>query len=132
MNKILIIVIFGLLLSACKPTEKDFINIGESLVRNNLNDPDSAKFDSFYHSSDEIFTPIDRPSGELDGYVCGRVNAKNAYGGYTGKKPYYVHIETKNGKLKKHGPVIIVSDGDQENLFNFKLICPSGIKSKAT
>ncbi|CBJ81184.1 hypothetical protein XBJ1_2058 [Xenorhabdus bovienii SS-2004] len=118
--------ICGLLLSACKPTEKDFINIGESLVRDSLNDPDSAKFDSFYHSSDKIFTPIGRPSGELDGYVCGRVNTKNTYGGYTGGKPYYVHIETKDGKLKKHGPIVIVSDDDQNNLLNFRLVCPKG------
>ncbi|OKO99494.1 hypothetical protein [Xenorhabdus eapokensis] len=112
MSRILIVVICGLSLVACKPTEKDFINIGESLVRNSLKDPDSAKFDSFY-----------RPSGESDGYVCGMVNAKNSYGGYIGKKTYYVYIETKDGKLKHHGPIVIENDDDQAVLDNFRLLC---------
>ncbi|WP_340618463.1 hypothetical protein [Xenorhabdus entomophaga] len=112
MSRVLIVVFFGLSLVACKPTEKDFINIGESIVRDNLKDPDSAKFDSFYPSPDES-----------DGYVCGMVNAKNTYGGYTGKKPYYVYIETKGGKLKHHGPVVIVDDDDQAGLGNFRLLC---------
>ncbi|MGJ0639442.1 hypothetical protein [Xenorhabdus bovienii] len=112
MDRILIVVICALSLAACKPTEKDFINIGESLVRDNLKDPDSAKFDSFYHSS-----------GESDGYVCGLINSKNSYGGYIGKKPYYVYIETKDGKLENHGPIVIANDDDQAVLENFRLLC---------
>ena len=101
-----------MLLAACKPSSEDFIKIGESLVKDGLKDPNSALFESSYHAS-----------GEGDGYVCGQVNAKNSYGGYTGKKPYYVYIETEDGKLKKHGPVVIAGDDDQSALNKFRLFC---------
>ncbi|MGQ7140841.1 hypothetical protein ACUOA8_09325, partial [Escherichia sp. SS-MK2] len=56
-----------------------------SLTKDSPKDPDSAKFESYF-----------RDFGEDAGYVCGYVNAKNSYGAYTGKKPYYVRIEVKD------------------------------------
>ncbi|PXH20479.1 hypothetical protein DMP70_25800, partial [Klebsiella pneumoniae] len=70
------------------------------------------KFESFYHKV-----------GDNDGYVCGNVNAKNSYGGYTGRKEYFVFIETESGKLKNNGPVTIVSDSDSNALEKYKLFC---------
>lgn len=112
MNRLLAVFVCGLALIGCKPTEKDFIKIGESLVRDSLKDPDSAKLESSFHSS-----------GETDGYVCGLVNAKNSYGGYTGKKPFYVYIDTLDGKLKSHSAVVIANDEDQAALEKFRLFC---------
>ena len=112
MKKILIMIVCIPLINAFKPSEKDFISIGEAVVRESLKDPDSAKFESFYHKV-----------GDNDGYVCGNVNAKNSYGGYTGRKEYFVFIETESGKLKNNGPVTIVSDSDSNALEKYKLFC---------
>jgi hypothetical protein len=50
----------------------------EQSVRDNLKDPDSAKF------TDELIVQQD------NGFyvMCGNVNAKNGFGGYTGKTPF--------------------------------------------
>ncbi|EOL9019488.1 hypothetical protein ACP6QU_001066 [Cronobacter dublinensis] len=112
MRRLIFVFICAVALIGCKPTDKDFIKIGENLVRDTLKDPDSAKFDSSFHAV-----------GEMDGYVCGRVNAKNSYGAYTGKKPYYVYIDTEDGKLKDHGAVVIASDDDNSALEKFRLFC---------
>ena len=53
------------------------IEDAQDSVRENLRDPDSAKFKDV-----ELF----RKNGLM--YVCGEVNAKNAYGGYTGFKKF--------------------------------------------
>jgi hypothetical protein len=47
-------------------------------VRSSLKDPESARFGRAL-------------AGKLKGdvLVCGMVNAKNSYGGYTGEKPYF-------------------------------------------
>lgn len=111
-KKSLIFFICLFLISACKPSEKDFISIGEGIVKDSLKDPESAKFSSFFHAS-----------SENEGYVCGDVNAKNSYGGYTGKKPYFIYIETNDGKLTNHGPVTIVADDDKKGLEKYQLFC---------
>lgn len=53
------------------------IHRAESLVRKQLTDPDSAKFDEVV---------FNRPKGS----VCGYVNSRNKFGGYTGKTMFAV------------------------------------------
>lgn len=54
-------------------TKDDLISKGEKAVAYSLKDPESAKFRNV------------RVSPYMGGYVvCGEVNAKNSYGGYTG------------------------------------------------
>lgn len=48
-------------------------------VRANLKDPESARFESL--------TAVKDAAG--DTIVCGMVNAKNSYGGYTGKQQFF-------------------------------------------
>ena len=50
-------------------------------VRQNLKDPDSAKFGSY-----TAFSFIEK--GDKQIAVCGYVNAKNSYGGYGGEQAY--------------------------------------------
>lgn len=112
MKGLVLIFLAACCLTACKPSDKEFVKIGEDVVRQGLKDPDSAKFESNY-----------KPSGDNDGHVCGRVNAKNSYGGYTGYKNFYVYINTKDGKLVDHGPVKIADNEDEEAQANFQTIC---------
>lgn len=58
-------------------TQKTAIERG---IRGRLRDPESARFGRAVSGYDE--------TGLI--YTCGVVNAKNAYGGYTGEKPYMV------------------------------------------
>lgn len=51
----------------------------EAAVRESLKDPLSAQFGASY--------AVETPDKTI--YVCGYVNAKNSFGGYTGKKLYY-------------------------------------------
>ncbi|WP_275221721.1 hypothetical protein [Citrobacter freundii] len=115
MRKFLSILACGLIIVGCTPSEKDFIEMGESLVKDTLKDPDSAKFESYF-----------RDFGEDTGYVCGYVNAKNSYGAYTGKKPYYVRIEVKDGKVDNHGLIIIINDQDQKKMDSYDSVCQKG------
>lgn len=112
MRKFLSILAYSLIIVGCSPSEKDFIDMGEPLVKDTIKDPDSAKFESFF-----------RDFGENTGYVCGYVNAKNSYGAYTGKKPYYVRIEVKDGNVNNHGPIIIINDQDQKKIDSYESIC---------
>ena len=62
-------------------------------VRGRLKDPDSAQFGA-YKAVRSLDAKGDVPRGSI--LVCGKVNAKNSYGGYTGELPY-------GGVLSDHG-----------------------------
>ena len=72
------------------------IEQAQELVRDNLRDPESARFRNVQ-------------AGRLDGedVVCGLVNAKNAYGGYAGFHAFLVHED---------GKVLMDSDADPDGL----------------
>lgn len=112
MFKYTLIVFLTILLSACKPSDDDMIKFGESLVKQTLKDPDSAKFNSYY-----------RPFGDGVGYICGTVNAKNSYGGYVGNRNYYVHLTVENKKIIENSPVKIIDEDDVKSSENFRSIC---------
>jgi len=104
------VIIFAV--AGCKQSDKEMINTGESVVRDSLKNPASARFASFY-----------KASGQGRGYVCGKVNAKDERGTYTGSKPYYVYIETEQGKLTTHSPAVIVKPGDAAEMSKYSLFC---------
>lgn len=76
MKRLVLIGMFGLMLSACGDAD---INSARNVVKQQLNDPSSADFrnEKVYHGIGDVI-------------VCGEVNAKNGFGGYTGYTPYVV------------------------------------------
>ncbi|MDV2901775.1 hypothetical protein R0H17_09050 [Phytobacter diazotrophicus] len=112
MLKYSLIILSTIFLSACKPSDSEMIKLGESLVKQSLKDPDSAKFNSYYRSF-----------GDGVGYICGTVNAKNSYGGYVGDRNYYVHLTVENNKIVESSPVKIINEDDVKGSGNFKSIC---------
>ena len=63
--------------TAGEPSLEEFRAVYEPAIKEELKDPDSAKFDWPYHFS-----------RESNGFLtCGYLNAKNSYGGYSGKTP---------------------------------------------
>lgn len=61
----------------------------EAAVRASLKDPESARFAEM--------RALTRPNarGEPTEVVCGTINAKNGFGGYTGAKPLVFLVKTK-------------------------------------
>ncbi|MEX0563093.1 hypothetical protein AB3X30_05505 [Raoultella terrigena] len=67
----------------------------ESSIREQLKDPDSAKFSGFTEPRKEVMV---EQRNFVYGYSsCVFVNAKNSYGGYTGKQLYWAFI--RNGQV---------------------------------
>jgi len=61
----------------------------EAVIKSGLRDPDSAKFEWPYGFTSGRYAS--HSSGSFEGTItCGTVNAKNGYGGYTGREPVAV------------------------------------------
>lgn len=59
------------------------IDAAKKVVADTLKDPESARFSDVYGIAGENAEPGKHA-------VCGRVNAKNSYGGYVGYRPFLV------------------------------------------
>lgn len=57
------------------------------IISEDLKDSESARFQNLYGAKKE---------GESEILICGEVNAKNSYGGYTGYKKFYVEQSGKS------------------------------------
>ncbi|MBB5411878.1 hypothetical protein HDG34_005844 [Paraburkholderia sp. HC6.4b] len=112
--------IVGILLSGCSP-DSALKSSAEDAVKKKLNDPDSAKFEDVY-----VVKKIDK--GHTYSVICGRVNARNALGGYIGfsrfiaipgtKAPIgYVNIEDRRDRSPTIG-----DDGKPEKTTLFELL----------
>lgn len=74
---------------------ENFQSLVESAIRGQLKDPDSAQFSGFTEPRKEVMV---EKSNFVYGYSsCVFVNAKNSYGGYTGKQLYWAFI--RNGQV---------------------------------
>jgi hypothetical protein len=67
------------------PPPEQFPDARRAIIRI-LKDPDSAKFGTLF----------ERPAKRI---VCGEVNSKNSYGGYTGMTPFVYFNETDRAEL---------------------------------
>lgn len=72
-----------------RPTDAQAIAAAKSAVAAKLKDPESARFTETVRKT----TPNLR--GEPTDVVCGKINAKNSYGGYTGAKPFAYLVAAK-------------------------------------
>jgi hypothetical protein len=62
--------------------------LAEDLVRKELKDPPSALFEGLVARPDANGRSL---------HICGWVNARNSFGGYVGRKPFYA-IVTESGR----------------------------------
>jgi hypothetical protein len=72
-----------------RPSDQEAIKAAENAIRAKLKDPESARF------SDMIRKTTANARGEPTDVVCGRVNAKNGFGGYTGFTPAVYLVSRK-------------------------------------
>ena len=102
MNKILFILTFATLLGSCSAESRE-INKAQQAVKELLVDPNSATF---------------RYTRKALMGVCGEVNAKNSFGGYTGFKKFHYSPASKEGNLEVS--VIIETE---HNLSTINIVC---------
>ncbi len=85
-------------------------------IRERLKDPDSAKFAAISAVKDD--------KGIV--YVCGKVNAKNSYGGYTGMSPFFGML-MGGPKTKEFFAVIGIGSGGSDSAANAEMCRRHGI-----
>ena len=68
-----------LMLSGCQPSDSKAISLGQKEITYAMKDPTSVIF-----RNDKFVGRKDHDDGKVTGYVCGEVNAKNAFGAYAG------------------------------------------------
>lgn len=74
-----LLVVFLFATSFLALANESIIADAQEAIKSQLKDPYSAVFEDIYLGKAENGAPV----------VCGTVNAKNSYGGYTGKKKFY-------------------------------------------
>ncbi|CHO30570.1 Uncharacterised protein [Salmonella enterica subsp. enterica serovar Typhi] len=121
-----------LLLSGCKPSDEKAIELGQREIADAMKDPTSVMF-----RNDKFVGRKDLDDGKVVGYVCGEVNAKNAYGAYVGFASYVVELEmTPKGTFSKgveyKVPWMEIAPNGAHELHNFKQIYRQFCKSEAT
>lgn len=90
---------------------KEYKSLVESAIREDLKDPDSAKFYDFTAPRKEVMV---EKSNFVYGYsTCVYVNAKNSYGGYVGKQLYWAFIRNNQvlrikNTTEAYGDIIFV------------------------
>ncbi|ELY4307188.1 hypothetical protein SMZ82_002439 [Cronobacter malonaticus] len=72
----------------------NYKKIVEDAIRNELKDPESARFSDMTPPKKEVMV---EQGNFVYGYsLCVNVNAKNSYGGYVGKQLYWVFMRNNN------------------------------------
>jgi hypothetical protein len=119
MIKVLSVLIITIFLAGCLGTSYSaepitpgastlkYVEVAQQAVRRQMKDPESTRFDK----GSQLYK-----LGNGDIAVCGSVNAKNSYGGYTGYGPYYVRLK---GMLAK----IVYSESDSSGFSASKVAC---------
>lgn len=124
MNRLIALIIIGVSLAGCKPSEKKAVELSEKEITINLKDPDSAKF-RFVRLA-KLEDAIDKTTNSI---VCGQINSKNGFGAYTGfnrfivalnmtPKGYFSNSVTYKVVLSK----IFESDSESE-YFDYTKLC---------
>lgn len=69
---------------------KNYKSLVENAIRNQLKDPDSARFSDMTPPRKEVM--VENKEFVYGYATCVNVNAKNSYGGYVGKQMYWVFM----------------------------------------
>ena len=111
-------------LVGCKPGADKAVELGQKEVASSMRDPDSAKFRYVrFVQKDEA------ADGAVVGYVCGQVNAKNAFGAYAGFAPFEMELSMKSKGFFSKGVTYSVfnkqlySDPGQVNMAEYTKKC---------
>lgn len=97
MKRIIAAGVVALVVAGCEVTQDTAIEKGKEMVASALKDPDSASFSDVYMLETDVL-------GDTHyGYLCGRVNSKNSFGGYTGMRRFSASFQYSAGGQIKVG-----------------------------
>lgn len=102
MKRLAIVGVFVLV--ACGPSEPSQFEEARTAVKGMMRDPESATFEDLKLLK--------------SGTVCGRVNAKNGMGGYSGYSPFY-HLSAEDlavADKATYGQTMVVPNDDDYNI----------------
>ncbi len=86
------------MVSACTMNDGVALSAAQDMVQKQLKDPDSADFRNVRLAGMETTGEVHR------GWICGEVNARNGFGGYTGFQRFAASIEyTGGGRISLSG-----------------------------
>ncbi|MCD2164669.1 hypothetical protein [Comamonas koreensis] len=113
LTKIVVFCALSIAVSGCGNPHADQISKAKSAVGMRLKDPESARFG-------EAFVVV--PTEKSDTYpdlkiVCGRVNAKNSYGGYTGEIRFIVWLGKPEGASSSEVLEVEMEKRSEDNVF---------------
>lgn len=91
-------------LTGCKPGSEKAIELAKNEITADMKDPDSAKFRYLR------FIKAGEKDGEIGGFICGNVNAKNSYGAYAGFSPFFVTLRMRSKGYFSKGVTYKVDD----------------------
>jgi hypothetical protein len=92
-----------------EPSENDIAH-AQNMIKEMLKDPESARFRRIYGAQGNVEKIA----------ICGEVNAKNSYGGYTGYKPFMVFEDGDQGFIWDSN-----ADGYSFDNMMIEEICPA-------
>lgn len=101
---------FAVSLTALGASDEDVIKTAQAMVASKLKDPESARFsDSFIYRRSDPYIQYTT--------LCGKVNSKNSFGGYTGAMRYSATLT-----FSESGDVEVLSTNFEEgdNLMNME------------
>lgn len=107
-------------LAGCGPTNSQLEERATKEIAEHLKDPSSAQFRNVQLRN------IKADGLSKSGYVCGEVNAKNAFGAYVGYSRFYIHISADTRFLIPflgivHGesdPGVVDEEGNMQEKLN--------------
>ena len=96
-------------LAGCEVSKEMAIDKGKDMLASTLKDPDSARFQNVFMVEDQVI-------GERHyGYLCGEVNSKNSFGGFTGFHRFVANFDyTKSGSIGLS--YVTIEEGDRATL----------------
>lgn len=94
LRNVLSVALLSALVAGCEVTEDMAVSKASDMVASQLKDPSSAKFSELSFIKGEVV-------GETQyGYLCGKVNSRNSFGGFTGDIRFAVSMKySKSGDI---------------------------------
>lgn len=91
MRKVIQLSVCALFLAGCEVNQGMAVDKGKDMIASTLKDPDSARFESVYMVEEKV-------AGDTHyGFLCGSVNSKNSFGGFTGAKRFAARLSYSTG-----------------------------------
>ncbi len=104
LGSVAVLIVIFMIVMSFKVTDSKIYSAVESAVSESLLDPQSAQFSKL--------KIVDRVNEDKSSSmkVCGYVNAKNSFGGYTGNKGFYAFVYVNGSNISTGKTATIESD----------------------